>query len=188
MGGEEEHDAVNADDADHLVEDSRAKLYVLCQESGAWIDKGTGSLTWGISPTFDGPALSLRTEDNEVLLERRIEDKVEVSYNQGGKTIITWRDTESGEEIALSCASPTVCDNLWEFMKNAQEFQEGHESDAGLASMQDEPMIEIPDIEMGNLATLAQTVMCPEGPKEKKRGDSRRAVNQECAPSGFGVA
>eukprot|EP00823_Brevimastigomonas_motovehiculus_P007666 TRINITY_DN677_c4_g1_i3.p1 TRINITY_DN677_c4_g1~~TRINITY_DN677_c4_g1_i3.p1 ORF type:complete len:881 (-),score=219.79 TRINITY_DN677_c4_g1_i3:1112-3754(-) len=88
----------------------RVKVYQL-NDAGQWDDKGTGHVVY--NTVGESLVLVVRGEENgDELLEHKVETGVD--YQRQGDTIITWCETASGVDLALSFQEAGRCAEVWE--------------------------------------------------------------------------
>lgn len=148
---------------------ARVKVYQLNAE-GQWDDKGTGNVHHHIANDGDGDFVILTVqceETQEILLEHRIEDKID--YSRQGGTIITWCEPKD-IDLALSFQETSQCDEIWEQVTLAQA-KSGHDlattEDAdGGDDDYDDPGTMIPFPDRTNLTEVCRRI-CMASPANK---------------------
>jgi len=101
----------------------RIKLYEL-EDEGSWIDKGTGFVHCKVVGELGGPALVIRSEENDGVIFFQSKVQEDDVYEIQGDNIIMWREPDAnsgmGVDYALSFQEKAGCNAIWELIANYQ--------------------------------------------------------------------
>eukprot|EP01032_Pedospumella_encystans_P018134 gene18134-20651_t len=119
----------------------RIKLYEL-EEQGAWIDKGTGFVHVKVVSEFGGPALVIRSEENDGVIFFQSKVITDDVYEIQGDNIIMWREVHAnggmGLDYALSFQEATGCTAIWDQISSYQAMHRAQEQTQQLSQEEEE--------------------------------------------------
>ncbi|KAL1320815.1 hypothetical protein HN51_065522 [Arachis hypogaea] len=134
----------------------RVKVYRM-NDDGKWDDQGTGHVTIDYIERSEELGLFVYDEeDNDNLLMHRISS--EDIYRKQEDTIISWRDPESGTELALSFQETSGCSYIWDNICNVQRNMHFTLNSEAFHSVNSE-LRELPAVELSTLPLILKTLV-----------------------------
>eukprot|EP00455_Lapot_gusevi_P038531 TRINITY_DN431_c0_g1_i3.p1 TRINITY_DN431_c0_g1~~TRINITY_DN431_c0_g1_i3.p1 ORF type:complete len:912 (+),score=200.94 TRINITY_DN431_c0_g1_i3:92-2827(+) len=130
----------------------RVKVYQLTDD-GQWDDKGTGHINY-FNSTDDTLVLSVKSEDTgENLIEHTVES--DGDYERQGDTILTWCESDSGVDLALSFQEPLGFSEVWEQIMIAQGADP---TGAEIECLDSDEAVALPIPDMSNLSDICRKI------------------------------
>ncbi|XP_071688497.1 uncharacterized protein [Rutidosis leptorrhynchoides] len=135
----------------------RVKVYRL-NDDGKWDDQGTGHVTIDYLERSEELALFvIDEEDNETLLVHHIcSDDI---YRKQEGTIISWRDSKSSSDLALSFQETTGCSHIWDNICNVQRNLHIDTLRNDTYNGANNELRELPAVELSTLPSILKAVV-----------------------------